>query len=74
MIVCATIVKEGRVLLVRHSSRQKSDYEDWPLPAGRVELGEGLEEALERELMEETSLRVRVVRRLTEHIDPYTEG
>lgn len=72
MIVCATIVEDERVLLVRHSSKQKPDYGDWLLPAGRVKSGESLEEALERELMEETRLKVRIVKKLTEHIDPYT--
>lgn len=72
MIICATIVKGERVLLMRHASRQKPTYGDWLLPAGRVEQGESLEEALKRELMEETSLKVRIVRRLAEHIDRYT--
>ena len=72
MIVCATIVEEGNVLLVRHSSEQKADYGDWLLPAGRVESGEALEEALRREVMEELGLAIRIVGKLVEHVDPYT--
>lgn len=72
MIVCATIVRDERVLLVRHSSEQKPDYGYWLLPAGRVERGEDLEEALRREMGEELGLSIRIVRKLVEHADPYT--
>jgi len=73
MIVCATIVSDMKVLLVRHSSRSKPDYGHWLLPAGRMKLGESPEEALKREMKEELSLEVDVVRELTEVIDPYTK-
>jgi len=66
------MVNNNKVLLVSHSSVEKPDYGDWLLPAGRVEPGEGLESALKREMEEETGLRIRVVRKLVEHIDPYT--
>jgi ADP-ribose pyrophosphatase YjhB (NUDIX family) len=48
---------EGRVLLVR-----RADREVWALPMGRVEPGETVEEAVRREVREETGLAVRVVR------------
>ncbi|MFX0204229.1 MAG: NUDIX hydrolase, partial [Candidatus Hodarchaeota archaeon] len=41
-------------------------------PAGRMEIGESLEEALIREIREELSLRIEVVKKLVKHIDPYT--
>lgn len=72
MIVCATVVRDERVLLVRHSCEQKPDYGDWLLPAGNVEVGQSLEEALKREAKEELGLSIRTVRKLTEHVDPYT--
>lgn len=72
MIACATIVRNKKVLLVRHSCEQKPDFGDWLLPAGRPEMGEGLEEALKREMKEELSLKVEIVRKIIEHIDPYT--
>ena len=72
LIVCATTIKDKKVLLVRHAGVEKPDYGDWLLPAGSVEPGEGLEKALEREMKEETGLSIKIVRKLIEHIDPYT--
>jgi len=65
-------VRDERILLVRHSCEQKPDYGDWLLPAGNVEAGQSLEEALKREVKEELSLGIRILRKLTEHVDPYT--
>jgi len=72
LIVCATIIKGHKVLLVRHADLKKPDRGDWLLPAGSVESGEGLEDALKREISEELNLRIKVVRKLVEHVDPYT--
>jgi 8-oxo-dGTP diphosphatase len=56
--VAALIRDEGgRVLLVH---RTYSNDEPWALPGGWLEGNEPIESALERELLEETSLRVRV--------------
>lgn len=51
-IVCAVIFNDkNEVLMVQEA---KTDcYKQWYLPAGRVEVGESLEEALKREVMEE---------------------
>lgn len=53
--VAALIVQEGQVLLVKH---RKDDQEYWMLPGGGVDPGEGLAEALTRELQEETGLQI----------------
>lgn len=74
MIVCATIIQEDKVLLVRHASEEKPDYGDWLLPAGSVKQGETPLEALQREIDEETSLRIKIVRKLAQHTDPYTKA
>jgi ADP-ribose pyrophosphatase YjhB (NUDIX family) len=48
---------EGRILLTR-----RADNGQWCLPGGRMESGESAAEACEREVLEETGLRVRVKR------------
>lgn len=57
--VGGVVIADGKVLLVRRASEPLKGQ--WSLPGGLVELGETLEEAVRRELKEETSLDVRVV-------------
>ena len=56
--VGAVIVDEGKVLLIRR--RDEPLKGEWSLPGGMVEVGETLESALMREMLEETGLRVDV--------------
>ncbi len=55
--VGAIVIKDNKVLLVRRS--QPPDEGLWAIPGGRVELGETLQDAVEREIMEETGLIIR---------------
>ncbi len=55
--VGAIVIKDGRVLLVKRSQPPSEGL--WAIPGGRVELGETLKEAAEREIMEETGLTIR---------------
>ena len=57
--VGAVIVDEGRVLLIRRA--QPPLQGEWSLPGGAVELGETLEQAICREVLEETGLAVEAV-------------
>lgn len=55
--VGAVIFKDGRVLLVRRG--RSPARSQWAIPGGSVELGETLQEAAEREIHEETGIRIR---------------
>lgn len=54
--VTGILIESEKVLLVK----QKVANRDWSLPGGRVENGETLEEAMIREMKEETGLDVKV--------------
>lgn len=54
--VGGVVIREGRVLLIRRGKPPLVDR--WVIPGGTVELGETLEQALVREMEEETALRV----------------
>jgi 8-oxo-dGTP diphosphatase len=61
------VVRDGKVAVV-HRPR----YDDWSLPKGKLEPGEGFEEAAVREIAEETGVRARIVRELDS--DRYTDN
>ena len=58
MGVGAVIVDDGRVVLIKRKFEPLKGQ--WSLPGGMVEVGETLEAALAREMLEETGLRVDV--------------
>ncbi len=55
--VGAVVVHEGRLLLIRRG--RGAAVGQWSVPGGRVEAGEGLRAAVEREVAEETGIAVR---------------
>ncbi|MFW6374661.1 MAG: NUDIX hydrolase [Thermodesulfobacteriota bacterium] len=55
--VGAVVFKDNRVLLVLRSNPPARHQ--WAIPGGRVELGETLQTAAEREVLEETGITIR---------------
>jgi len=55
--VGAVVIKEGQVLLVRRGAAPRRGL--WAVPGGTLELGETLREAAEREVFEETGIKIR---------------
>jgi 8-oxo-dGTP diphosphatase len=60
--VTAFIVKENKLLIVRRSKNEFFLPEYYEMPGGKVEFGESLEDALLREVKEETGLEIKVVK------------
>jgi ADP-ribose pyrophosphatase YjhB (NUDIX family) len=55
----------GRILLVKHVPERKSFWQGkWICPGGRLQLGEGIEAGIRREIWEETRLHIRLNRPL----------
>lgn len=59
------VVQDGLVLLGRRIGAHGAGQ--WAAPGGRLEFGESIEACAERELLEETGLRARVI-----ELGPYT--
>ncbi|MEW6608517.1 MAG: NUDIX hydrolase [bacterium] len=55
--VALVVLKEDKILLVQH---QKKGRKYWLLPGGRVNFGETLIEAIQREMLEEANIKVKV--------------
>lgn len=56
--VGGVIVRNGRVLMLLRSDRCRNNRGLWTIPGGEVEVYERLEEAVKREVKEETGLDV----------------
>jgi ADP-ribose pyrophosphatase YjhB (NUDIX family) len=59
LAVSAAIFRDGKILLVRRARSPGKGF--YSLPGGRVEFGESLHTALQREVDEETGLRIEII-------------
>ena len=59
LAVSAVIFRDGKILLVRRARSPAKGF--YSLPGGRVEFGESLHDALHRETLEETGLKIEIV-------------
>ena len=59
--VKALLFDQDKFLLVKRSDRARGEHHFWELPGGRMEFGETPENALQRELIEETGLSANIL-------------
>ena len=56
--VKALIENNGKILLIKRSSKYGEMQGYWDIPGGRIKFGEEPEEGLRREVLEETGLKI----------------
>jgi len=56
------IKKDGKYLMTLRSSVNDYKPNEWDIPGGTIEIGETPEEALTREITEETNLKVKIIK------------
>lgn len=69
-VACAIIEREGLVLSALRSASMNLPLK-WEFPGGKIEPGEGREECLRRELVEEMGVQIEVGRALTPSTHEY---
>ncbi len=71
LTVDGILIEEGSILLIQ---RKHSPYKgSWALPGGFVEYGEKTEDAMVREMSEETGLKTKIVRLEGVYSDPHRD-
>jgi len=63
VVVIGVVKEENRYLLTKRQT-PKSEWNKWQFPGGGLEFGEKLDEAVKRELKEETGIDVKIIKRL----------
>lgn len=61
--VIGVVKKENQYLLTKRRS-PKSEFNKWQFPGGGLEFGERIDEAVKRELKEETGVDAKIIKRL----------
>lgn len=60
-VVCAVIVQEGKILITQRSATMKQPLK-WEFPGGKLEPYEKLEDAVVREIREELTITIEVIK------------
>jgi len=63
VVVIGVVKKENQYLLTKRCS-PKSEFNKWQFPGGGLEFGERIDEAVKRELKEETGVNIRIIKRM----------
>jgi 8-oxo-dGTP diphosphatase len=72
VVVGAAVFRDGKILLIKRSKREKACPGYWEFPSGKVEYREDPNKAVVREIKEETGLQVKVIKPIS--VRHYTIG
>jgi len=61
LVARSFVVKDDRVLMIQRSAGDRRNPSHWEAPGGKLDSGQDLRDCLDRELSEETKIRVRHV-------------
>jgi len=77
IVVRCFIKKDNKILLLRWVKEERFNPEKWELPGGKVEAGQDLSSAAEKEALEEAGLLVKIISPRTyceTRVNPPSEG
>lgn len=58
----AVIVKDSKILIIKRSGEEDVYADEWDLPGGKLNFGEEPIKGLEREVFEETGIKIEVIK------------
>jgi 8-oxo-dGTP diphosphatase len=58
----AIIEKDGKILIIKRSEKERFFKGIWDLPGGKIRFGEEPNESLKREVREETNLEIEIIK------------
>jgi 8-oxo-dGTP diphosphatase len=62
-IIVGCVIKENKILMIQRNEQENQDIHlKWQFPGGNIEFDETIEEAVEREVYEETGIVVKAVK------------
>lgn len=71
IVVAALIKKEGKVLIAKRSTGDQNVLGKWEFPGGKIEQNENEFQAIEREIEEELSIKIRAKKFIINNICKY---